>query len=117
MMEKMTLEEYIQKKRDELASVSRRIVHGELHPIEGCRMVASIRNELPECDATVFDRIVLVESETEHFPMGEIREHYNAEVLRRLDQEMEDYLHDETGNIKEACRSIILFLGAQWSNR
>jgi hypothetical protein len=102
--------------RDARASIvraARGILDGTLHPLEGCRVIARAHHRLPEeltSDAAIVT-IVGIESETDHFPLGEVRGGWDSSALKRKDEEVEAYLARVGASISAACREIVLRLG------
>jgi len=48
-----------------------------------------------------------VDSETDHFPIGDVRQHWASERLKKMDSEMQSYLDDVKSDILAACREIV----------
>lgn len=101
--------------RAELVAVAEAMLCGNLHLIEGCRRICSLRREVADADNPVFLAIRGAESETDHFPLGELRGKYAPDYLARLDAEMNRYLAEAGEDILTACREIIRVFGASTS--
>ena len=95
-------------KRTELVSTARAILNGDIHLIEGVREICSLRHYVEDPDSEVFMPIRAIESETDHYPLGEMRSEYAQDYLRRLDAEMQHYLKDAKDDIVGACKEIVL---------
>ncbi|MBU0944258.1 MAG: DUF2489 domain-containing protein [Proteobacteria bacterium] len=93
--------------RAELVSVANDIINGQIHLIEGVRKICSLRHTVDDPDNSVFMPIRAIESETDHFPLGEIRSRCAVEYLERIDAEMKDYLDEAKQDILDACNEII----------
>jgi hypothetical protein len=83
------------------------MLRGEMPLIEGCRKICRLRHKLSDPENGVFLPIRGIESETDHFPLGEARSKCATENLHRTDTEMEQYLAGAREDILKACRQII----------
>jgi hypothetical protein len=81
--------------------------------IEGCRTICRIRHRLDDPENAVFLPIRGVDSETDHFPIGEARSKCAPDYLRRMDTEMERYLTAAREDILKGCREIIELFSTQ----
>jgi hypothetical protein len=54
---------------------------------EGCRNVAGLRHALGEENNELFLPFVAVDSETDHFPLGDVRARWSPSALERVDKE------------------------------
>lgn len=87
--------------------LARKIVDGSIDPIEGCRQMVSLRVQQEIRDDQDFVTIRGFESETDEFPVGEARKHYDSEYLKKLDLKLKWYLDQMMPNLIEACQNII----------
>ena len=90
-----------------LVDTAKLMLVGEMPLIEGCRRICALRDHIDDPDNPVFLTIEGVESETDHFPLGKLRDQCAPEYLKRVDEEMERYLADAREDILKACREII----------
>ena len=103
----MDHKKWVEKKREELVSVAQAMIDGKINLVEGCHLLYALRNIVEASDDEIFSEIVLVESDTDHLPLLQAREHCDPDYLRRVDQEIEDYLRDTAPDIIRACRGLI----------
>lgn len=104
----MSLEQNIvTEKRSELLAVASAMLDGRMNLIEGARRVCALRHATGDPDNKVFMPIRAIESETDHFPIGETRLRCAGDYLQRTDDEMRRYLADAGEEILYACREII----------
>lgn len=103
----MNHEEYLAVKRIEVLNVAKSMLSGELHLIEGVRRLCDLRSEIDDPENHVFLAIRGIESETDHFPIGQARSNCDPNYLNKLDAEMESYLSEAQGDILHACEEII----------
>lgn len=103
----MNLHNVVKNKRAELISLSTAMLEGKINLIEGVRKICSLRHEVGDPDNEVFLPIRAIDSETDHFPVGKIRERCTREYLQRMDKEMQLYLADAKDDILTSCREIV----------
>ena len=95
------------ERRAELVAVAQAMLDGRLHLIEGARKICALRFAVGEPDNEVFMPIRSTESETDHFPLGEMRSRCAIEYLERTDREMDRYLAKAKLDILAACEGIV----------
>ena len=98
---------YVKSKVKEIVDVAASMIDGTVDLIEGCRRITALRYDAEISDDEIFDSIVAVESETDHFPLGTQREYCNNEYLTRVDEEKQNYLMATSRDIINICRQII----------
>ncbi|MEW6639818.1 MAG: DUF2489 domain-containing protein [Pseudomonadota bacterium] len=103
----MNHDEFVASRRQEIVSVSRSVLEGDINTIEGIRKICALRMFMDNPQDEVFLAIRAIESETDHFPIGDQRANRAPEALKKLDQKVEEYLADARDDIYEACREII----------
>lgn len=103
----MNLHSATTDKRAELISVATAMLNGKMNLIEGVRKICSLRHAVGDPDNEVFMPIRTIESETDHFPLGQMRERCAKDYLQRVDNEMQCYIVDVQDIILTACREII----------
>lgn len=91
---------------------ARAMLNRELGLIEGCRRIDSLRFGTPNPEDELFDTFRGVASETDHLPLGEVRDHASEAHLVRADQEASEYLERMSPRILSACESLIRSLSA-----
>ncbi len=94
-------------KRSELVDVATAMLEGRMNLIVGVRKINALRHAVQPPDHEVFMPIRAVESETDHFPLGEIRKYCAADYLQKMDEEMNRYLVNAKQDIFSACKEII----------
>lgn len=97
----------LQTARAEIVSTAEAMLRGDVQLIEGCRRIWHLSHEMGDADNPVFLPIRAIESETDHFPLGEVRNRYAPDYLKRMDEEMERYLGQAREDILSSCREII----------
>lgn len=90
----------------EIVDLIDRMARGEIDLIHGLRRVVSLRHQTCDPDSEKFLPLRAMESETDHFPLGEARLMYSTEFLEKLDDERETYLADVSQEILLACQEL-----------
>jgi hypothetical protein len=96
-----------QEKRQELIEVATAMLAGAKDPIEGIRKLAALRHATGDPDNPAFLAIRAFESETDHFPIGKMRETCSVDYLQRMDEDMTKYVSTAKRDILTACEGII----------
>ena len=92
---------------DKITAVATAMINGEMSLIEGCRIISSLRHTANSPNDDIFNVFVGVDSETDGYPLGKVREGFNPEYLRRLDDDIEQYLEGERSSIIRSCQELI----------
>ena len=103
--------EFVELKRKDLVSTARAVLSGGMHPIAGIRQILSLSNAIGDAGEEVFASLRAIDSETDHFPVGDQRSNWDPEILKRVDEEIRDYLEDAKGDIAEACNEVVKHYG------
>lgn len=93
--------------RKEIVEVARSMLAGKTHLLVGCRLIRRLRFNTDEADAEIFVPFRAIDSEIDHYPIGVNRDLCDAEYLKKIDQEIEEYLADTHEFIEEMCKKII----------
>lgn len=93
--------------RSELMAVALAMIGGHIHLIEGLRKICTLRYDIDELNNDVFNPICGMESETDHFPLGEVRKYCDASYLQKMDEDLRHYLDDAKDDIIKACKDIV----------
>jgi hypothetical protein len=94
---------------ERIVLVARSILSGALGIVEGCRKLDGLRGRLPEAEADreIFDDIVLLCSETEIYPVGELRSMWWPDALERIDRQVGRYVDQMREPIMDTCTRLI----------
>lgn len=103
----MSLSGAVVNKRDELVMVATAMLEERLNLIEGVRKICALRYEVGDPENEVFMPVRAIESETDHFPLGKMRDQCAVDYLQHMDAEMSRYLAAAREDILLACRDII----------
>ena len=83
-----------QKHRRKVRALAQRIAAGEMGVIDGARQMLKFQVWLHVRDDEDFRIFVGVDSESHHLPIGDVRKHWQADALKKKDEEirsLEDY--------------------------
>ena len=96
----------------QVIDIARRILSGDLDPIEGCRQINEHRWDLDNDGLDPrFDAFVEFDRRTMSFPSRSARHLYNPEYLASLDAEAEAFLSAALPIFFQACRQLIHSFG------
>lgn len=99
--------DYLASKREELVGLANSMLSGGINLIEGVRKVCALSVAIGDSENDVFAPMAAIESETDHYPLGEVRARCAEDYLRRMDAELESYLMEAGPDIMDACRDVI----------
>lgn len=108
----------VEHKKRELVVAAEKVLDGSMLIMEAVRLITSLRHSVGDPDNPIFLPIRSLDSETDTFPVGRAREHYDKSVLDRLDNELAEYVATYEPAVKKACQEIIqAFASASASSR
>lgn len=89
------------------SDLAKQIIGGSLDLVAGCR---ALRGVLPGITPDTPDFVVVIagfESNTDHYPIGRLRDKFHADELERLDHELQEYIDGARASVLDACKQII----------
>jgi hypothetical protein len=92
---------------EKILALARSILSGESGIAEGSRHLAAWRFDVGAENDSDFIFFVGVDSETDHLPIGPVRQHWNPDALRVKDAELAAYEAKVQEKAFEVCRSLI----------
>ena len=110
-MEKSEQIYFVEEQRKAMAHMARQILDGKIGIVAGARELTRLRfpsRAESDSDILVF---VGVDSETDHLPLGNVRQQWNAEVLKVKDEELKRYEVQVRERVFGACRNLITKYG------
>jgi hypothetical protein len=93
--------------RRAIADAARSFVDGSAHAVDVCRTILSLSVPAELEDGDELDVIRGVESQTEDYPLGDLREKYSPDYLRRVEAETEAFLARMRPALDDACRRLM----------
>src|SRR5690242_15905708 len=91
----------------EIIHVSRSILDQSMGVIEGARLLAALRFRVRAENDDDFLVFTGIASQTDDFPIGEVRNHWNADALARYDIDRQRAETDFRESAETACRNLI----------
>ena len=102
-------EEYMAQKRSEVIHVSKDIIDKKISIIEGVRKLCALHHKISKDDFdTDFLIFAAIDSDTDHLPVGNVREHWSLNALEMKDKEICDVEDIYRDQVIEACKKLIL---------
>jgi hypothetical protein len=86
-LERMTRDRYVSGQWKLLVKVLEDLRSTRMGITEGCRNVVALRHALGQEANELFLPFVAVDSETDHFPLGDVRTSWSSSALEREDKE------------------------------
>lgn len=116
MTERMTHEEYVLSVRSNAVRIAAGMLAGAVPILEGCHSLAALRwqVEVGERDPD-FDLFVMLSSEIDALPVGQVRALWSAEALAQLEPEIQSAIEWATRYAVPACESIVRRFGCNES--
>ena len=90
-----------------IVRVAEAMIEGKMQLIQGCRDLCGFLSLTLEPERDVFLAIIAIESETDHFPLGDVRRECAPDYLKRMDGEMDRSIEDARVDILCACHELI----------
>lgn len=92
------------------------MLDGQLCYLVGSRRLSALRHEVDVADSDAdFLTFVSIDSDTDALPLGEVRRHWSAEALAKLEPEIQSAEAWAAQVGSEACRSLIARFAEQES--
>jgi len=91
----------------QLVGIARAMIEGKEDLLAGLRGISALRLFTDVADDDVFHQIVAIDDETDRFPLGEARERWSPEALRKSDIELGRYLDSARDDILRSCERIV----------
>ncbi|NIE63201.1 DUF2489 domain-containing protein [Burkholderia sp. Ax-1719] len=101
-------EEYVRSVRQQAALVAQAMLDERLSFLIGSRQLAGLRYETDITDDDAdFLIFVAIDSETDAFPLGSVREHWDPLALAKLEPKIKEAELWASSVGADACRSLI----------
>jgi hypothetical protein len=97
----------------EVVETARAMVSGAVDLVAGSRELCRLRHDIDARHHELFLPIIGFESETDDYPIGSVRAQYGGAYLRRLDEEVGEYVLRAGPGVVAACERIIEALTAR----
>lgn len=100
----MSIQESAQSR---IVEAAQKILAGEMDIVEGCRLLLYLQQLLNDPNDELFMTFIVIASETEHFPVGELRSRWHKDSLARVDAEVGAYITRVRKSVMEACTALV----------
>ena len=112
MTERMSHEEYIATQRRCVAELARQILSGQIDVLDGSSQITRLRAEIEiDLDDDDMMAFVLVESETDHLPIGVEAQNWSDEALVRKEPDLRRARAWATDVVREPCANLVSRFG------
>ena len=103
-----------ESRRRKAVEVAQAVLDGRRGICEGSRLLAGLAHDLVADWRVDPDFVVLgaLDSDSDRFPLGQARDHWDSAALEALDIEREDIERRAEPDVMAACRSILSRFGA-----
>jgi len=104
----MSSEQHIQSLHKQIAKIALAMLDGEMSYLLGARILDALRHQVSadgnDADFMVF---VAVASETDDFPLGSVREHWDKQALDKLQPEIDAAEAWAKGHAEQICAKLV----------
>lgn len=108
----MTCDDDFEAVRRRVAATAAAMLNGQLQFLEGVRILTSLHSKACVAgDDDDFMTLVCVDSETDSLPVGDVRRHWAAAALQRLEPEIEAATQWARQFASGACESLLARFG------
>ena len=112
MTERMSHEEYVAMQRRRVAELASRILAGEMDVLDGSSQITSLRGEIEiDLDDDDMMAFVVVESETDHLPIGAEAQNWSDEALVRKEPDLRRARAWATEIVRQHCANLVSRFG------
>jgi hypothetical protein len=95
--------------QQQVAEVASAMLRGELGILEGSRLLVSLCSQVSALDHDPdFLCFVGIDSETDHLPLGDVRQHWEPDALASKDQEIRAAEAFYRDHAIAACRALLV---------
>ncbi|HXD01538.1 MAG TPA: hypothetical protein VN048_19540 [Verrucomicrobiae bacterium] len=97
----------MEDRRREMVRVAREILNGRIGIVAGARQMTGLRfpSKLEKDEAMLV--FVGIDSESDHLPLGDVRRHWDEEVLKTKDEELRRFELSMKEQAFRACENLI----------
>jgi hypothetical protein len=96
--------------RIKIISVAQSMITGDVSLIEGARELCDLCHHIGASEDKLFYPVIGFESQTDDYPLGQVRQLYSQDLLNKMDKEIAVYLTQAKPGLKQACNQIIAAL-------
>ena len=93
--------------RKELVETAELLIAGKLDLVRGCRTLNRLSRSVEPFNSSIFNPIIGFDSETDDYPLDEVRDSYEKKYLEKLDKEVLEYSDRARSSILNCCKLIV----------
>jgi len=97
----------VEERRKEMVRVARHILDGSIGIVAGARKITRLRFPSRADKDNEILVFVGIDSESDHLPIGDVRQHWSADALKAKDAELQAYEARVRERAFRACQSLI----------
>jgi len=86
-----------------IVSVAKKMLSGDMGIVEGSRLINGVSGR----DDDLLDIFMLIASETEDFPVGDLRSLWEKGALERIERRTEAYIDQLRDEVLKTCEMLI----------
>lgn len=98
----------VSERRLELIAVAKGVLDGDFNWLDGVRRICDLRFAVMDPENPVFLPIVAIESDSDKFPIGAVRETYSEQALDSMDVELSAYFEHVREDVFQCCSEIVI---------
>ena len=83
-----------------------KILNDKIHLVEACREVSHYDLQEAGIPLEKFAYIIGFESQTDHYPLGEVRKKLDPKALKELDDDINQFIQEAKPGVKESCLDL-----------
>jgi hypothetical protein len=93
--------------RARIVEVAEAVLTSQLDLVSGCRELTALCHILPPESLPIFYPVIGFESETDDYPLGDVRQQFGKDYLERMDKRIKEYSERSRPWVLAACREIV----------
>ncbi len=93
--------------KKEIIKISQEMLDSKLNLISGCRIITGLTCNVDSPQDDIYLPFISVDSQTDHYPLGKVRELCDPDYLARIDIDIEDFIAFAGAHIRDSCRELI----------
>ena len=93
--------------KKEIIRVAKEMLAGAVDLIIGCRVITGLSCNTDDPQDEIYLPFIALDSETDHLPMGSVRELCDPDYLKRVDKEINRYNELAREDIHKACVELV----------
>jgi hypothetical protein len=110
----MSHEDYLLSIQQRIVSTAQDMLDGKINFIIGSQVLSSLRHQIPSFSKDPdFDIFIVIHSETDHLPLGDVQKYWDKDVIAKLQPEIQDAEIRAIKQGKASCEAIVRRFGTK----